>query len=80
MKAEINSTAVKPCNIIVFASGNGTNAERLIHHFKDAETGSVTLVMTNNPHAGVIQRAENTQTPYRVLGNQTVKDGKKMIA
>lgn len=80
MKAGMNSTAVKPCNIIVFASGNGTNAERLIHHFADSEVGQVVMVMTNKSNAGAIQRAEQAKIPCKVLSNKTVTDGEKMVA
>ncbi len=43
--------------IAIFASGSGTNAENLIHYFRTSPAGEVTLVLTNRPGAGVIQRA-----------------------
>lgn len=45
--------------IVIFASGSGTNAENLINFFHNRETGSVIQVLTNNPHAKVLERAKN---------------------
>ncbi|OBX25323.1 phosphoribosylglycinamide formyltransferase-1 [Gelidibacter algens] len=45
--------------IVIFASGSGTNAENLIKFFQDRETGSVIQVLTNNPHAKVLDRCKN---------------------
>lgn len=45
--------------IVIFASGSGTNAENLIRFFHNRETGSVVQVLTNNPHAKVLDRAKN---------------------
>ncbi len=45
--------------IVIFASGSGTNAENLIRFFHHRETGDVIQVLTNNPHAKVLDRAKN---------------------
>lgn len=45
--------------IVIFASGSGTNAENLINFFKNRNTASVVLVLTNNPHAKVLDRCKN---------------------
>lgn len=45
-------------NIAIFASGNGTNAERIIRYFEQDDQISVRLVLTNNPKAGVLERAK----------------------
>lgn len=44
--------------IVIFASGSGTNAENLIKYFHNRETGSVIQVLTNNPHAKVLDRCK----------------------
>ena len=44
--------------IVIFASGNGTNAENLIKFFHNRENASVIQVLTNNPHAKVLDRAK----------------------
>ncbi|WP_040252664.1 phosphoribosylglycinamide formyltransferase [Psychroserpens mesophilus] len=44
--------------IVIFASGSGTNAENLIKFFHNREIASVIHVLTNNPHAKVLERAK----------------------
>jgi len=44
--------------IVIFASGSGTNAENLIKFFQDSENISVIQVLTNNPHAKVLDRCK----------------------
>jgi len=44
--------------IVIFASGSGTNAENLITFFQNSDTASVIQVLTNNPHAKVLERAK----------------------
>jgi phosphoribosylglycinamide formyltransferase 1 len=45
-------------NIAIFASGNGSNAEQISSYFLNKPSGKVKLILTNNPNAGVIKRAE----------------------
>jgi len=45
--------------LVIFASGSGTNAENLIRFFQDHNNVSVDLVLSNNPHAKVLERAKN---------------------
>ncbi|PWH84030.1 phosphoribosylglycinamide formyltransferase [Algibacter marinivivus] len=44
--------------IIIFASGSGTNAENLIKFFHNSDNASVIQILTNNPHAKVLERAK----------------------
>jgi phosphoribosylglycinamide formyltransferase 1 len=44
-------------NIAIFASGTGSNAENLIKYFSTKNTGKVVLVLSNKPHAPVLERA-----------------------
>ena len=45
--------------IAIFASGNGSNAERLVRYFKGNADVEICLILTNNVNAGVIDRAKN---------------------
>ena len=45
--------------IVIFASGSGTNAENIIKFFHNRENASVIQVLTNNPHAKVLERCKN---------------------
>ncbi|MGB0980571.1 MAG: phosphoribosylglycinamide formyltransferase [Winogradskyella sp.] len=44
--------------IVIFASGSGSNAENLITYFSNNATVSVVQVLTNNPHAKVLDRCK----------------------
>ena len=44
--------------IVIFASGSGTNAENLIEFFHNRDNASVIQVLTNNPHAKVLDRCK----------------------
>jgi phosphoribosylglycinamide formyltransferase-1 len=48
--------------LVIFASGSGTNAENLITFFNARNNVSVVLVLTNNPHAKVIDRCNRLKT------------------
>jgi phosphoribosylglycinamide formyltransferase-1 len=45
--------------VVIFASGGGSNAENLIKFFHNSANVSVIQVLTNNPHAKVIDRCKN---------------------
>ena len=44
--------------IVIFASGSGSNAENLIRFFHNRDNVSVIQVLTNNPHAKVLERCK----------------------
>lgn len=48
--------------IVLFASGNGSNAENIMVYFDLAKTVSVVGVFTNNSEAKVIERAKNLKS------------------
>ncbi len=48
--------------IVIFASGSGSNAENLIKFFHNSDKASVVQVLTNNPHAKVLERCKNLNT------------------
>ncbi len=54
-------------NIAIFASGNGTNAERIMGFFSDHDDINIQLVLTNNPKAGVIARAQKFNVTCRIF-------------
>lgn len=49
---------MKKKNIAIFASGSGTNAENIVRYFAGSEIASVKLILSNNPEALVLKRAE----------------------
>jgi phosphoribosylglycinamide formyltransferase 1 len=54
-------------NIAVFASGAGSNAEKLIQYFKDSDLARVALIICNKPGAGVIAIAEREGVPVLLI-------------
>jgi len=56
--------------IAIFASGSGSNAQKIMEHFKYSEEAEVSLVLSNNPDAYVLQRADNFEIPSHVFDRQ----------
>ncbi|MBU2651702.1 MAG: phosphoribosylglycinamide formyltransferase [Bacteroidetes bacterium] len=53
--------------IAIFASGNGSNAERIARNFSDHPLARVALILTNKPDAFVLERARNLGIPSVVF-------------
>ena len=53
--------------IAVFASGSGSNAQKIMEHFKYHPQAEVALILSNNPDAYVLQRADNFEIPTHVF-------------
>lgn len=53
--------------IAIFASGSGSNAQKIMEYFKKHHDAEVAIVLTNNPDAYVLQRADNFEVPSHVF-------------
>lgn len=53
--------------IAIFASGSGSNAQKIMEYFKRSPDVEVVLILTNNPQAYVLQRADNFEVPSHVF-------------
>jgi phosphoribosylglycinamide formyltransferase-1 len=53
--------------IAIFASGSGSNAQKLMEYFKESTEAEIALVLSNNPDAFVIQRADNFEIPSHIF-------------
>jgi phosphoribosylglycinamide formyltransferase-1 len=53
--------------IAIFASGSGSNAQKIMEYFKRNAEAEVVLILTNNPQAFVLQRADNFEVPSHVF-------------
>lgn len=67
-------------NLAVFASGSGTNAERLFEKFARHPRGQVAVLLTNNPRAGVVVRAKRFEVPVVVFTKQDLADTNAVLA
>lgn len=54
-------------NLAIFASGSGTNAQRISEYFNENEKIKVSLILSNKPEAFVLTRAEKLGIPYFVF-------------
>ena len=52
--------------IAIFASGSGSNAQKLMEFFKQNDAAEIALVLTNNADAYVLQRADNFEIPTHI--------------
>jgi len=62
--------------IVLFASGSGSNAEKIVLHFKTKELAKVVEIFTNNPNAKVLERAKNLNVPAQIFNRQELNEGK----
>ena len=65
--------------IAVFASGNGTNCENIIQHFRNSGDAEVTLVVSSNKDAFVLQRAEKHGIPSAVITRQQFEQEQALV-
>ncbi len=60
--------------IIIFASGAGSNAQKIIDYFKEKNTAEIALIVCNNPNAGVIQIAKTENIPVLLIEKNKFKE------
>jgi phosphoribosylglycinamide formyltransferase-1 len=65
--------------LALMASGNGTNAEAIMKHFQDHPQIRVGLLISNNPVAGALHRAEKFGVPNIVFNREQFKDGGEIL-
>jgi len=65
--------------LAIFASGTGTNANNIISYFKDHTSIHVTLVVCNNPVAGVIQIAKKNNVAMLMINKEMFYRGDECI-
>ena len=61
--------------IVLFASGNGSNAEKIILHFKKTTLANVVTIFTNNPDAKVLKKAKKHQIDAVIFKKNDLNDG-----
>lgn len=65
----------KMVRIGILASGNGSNAQRLVEHFTAHERAEVVLIGCDRPHAHVVQRAWDMGVPLYVFNGAHLRSG-----
>ncbi|MFN3851500.1 MAG: phosphoribosylglycinamide formyltransferase [Spirosomataceae bacterium] len=66
--------------IAIFASGSGSNAQRITEYFSENQSVSIELFLTNNPQAGVIERGRKLHIPTLIFDKYTFSKTEKILA
>ena len=69
---------MKKENIAIFASGNGSNAEKFFEYFRNHQSIKVSCLISNNKTAFALTRAENNGIPSMWFGRNEFKEGIKI--
>lgn len=65
--------------VALFASGSGTNAQRIIDYFKDNKSIEISMLLSNNPEAYALTRARHANVPTRVFTKAEFKDSSVIV-
>jgi phosphoribosylglycinamide formyltransferase-1 len=65
--------------IAIFASGSGSNAQKIMEHFKKHPDAEVVIVLTNNPDAFVLQRADNFEIPTHIFNRNEFYQSEQIV-
>lgn len=57
-------------NLAIFASGSGSNAQKIAEYFADSKQIAVKVILCNNPTAGVIERSKSLGIPCYLFDKQ----------
>ncbi|MDD2797403.1 MAG: phosphoribosylglycinamide formyltransferase [Bacteroidales bacterium] len=61
--------------IAIFASGSGSNAENIVKYFEHKGLLTVSVIVTNNPNAIVLERAKRLNIPTLVISKAEMNEG-----
>tara|TARA_B100001167_G_C16750799_1_gene296028 strand:+ start:472 stop:1092 length:621 start_codon:yes stop_codon:yes gene_type:complete len=66
--------------IVIFASGNGTNAKKIIEHFQSSETAEVIRVIANKKDAKVLEVADSYAIASEYLPKEDFQDPETIVS
>ena len=67
MKTAIGNRQSAIKQLVIFASGAGSNAQQIIHYFRNSELARVGLIVCNKAGAGVLAIAEKENIPTLLI-------------
>jgi phosphoribosylglycinamide formyltransferase 1 len=70
---------MKPHRIAIFASGSGSNAEEIIRYFEYHPSIEVRLLLSNNPSAQALQRAENLKVKTKAFNRTQFRETREVL-
>ena len=65
--------------IVIFASGNGTNAQNIIHHFQQSRLAEVVLVLSNKKNAQVLVRSKSLHVTSKHFTKEDLLSSEKVL-
>lgn len=65
--------------VAIFASGSGTNAQRIIEYFSNHRSIKVEIIFTNNKDAFVIERAKKLNIPYFLFNRKDFSENNVVL-
>lgn len=65
--------------LVILASGSGSNAERIVSFFRKNGAAEVSLVITNNPKAGVLERCRRLEIPTMIANRDDFYTNHKVL-
>lgn len=65
--------------LAIFASGSGSNAERITTYFTGNDSVSIEFFLSNNPSAGVIERGRRLGIPTVLFDKKTFAKTNKIV-
>lgn len=71
---------MKPFRLAIFASGSGSNALAICQYFSGHSQIAVSLILSNNEQAGVLQRAKEAGVESFVFNKSEFGEGGKVSA
>jgi formyltetrahydrofolate-dependent phosphoribosylglycinamide formyltransferase len=78
-KAETAEKAENHRLIAIFASGMGSNTQKIIDFFRNSKTVKIALIVCNKPGAGVLNIAKNENIPSLLIEKDRFFDGDAYI-
>jgi hypothetical protein len=69
------TTHHSPTNIAIFASGAGSNAQKIVDHFRRSSSVKIALIVCNRKKAGVLQLAEKENIPSLIIEREKFFSG-----
>lgn len=69
-KENSNKSHLQEVRIAIFASGAGSNAQKIIEHFRNHDSVKVVLIASNKPDAGVLKIAIKENVPTLIIDKE----------
>lgn len=66
-------------NVVLFASGSGSNVENIVNYFTEDKNVHISLVLCNNPKAFVLERARKMSIETVVFDRETFNTTDKIV-